>query len=112
MEAAKEQLAALLGPLVTEMRSALEAIAGNAPPPSAVPTPANSVSSREAAARLTTLLSDMDPGAADFVEENHAPLRLLFDDAAWSAFERLVQDYAFADAQAQLEQALASHSAG
>jgi hypothetical protein len=35
---------------------------------------------------------------------------LLFRDAEWPEFERLVQDYAFADAQSQLEKALASDS--
>ncbi len=73
-------------------------------------TPANPAQSREAAAHLATLLSELDPGAADFVETNHAALRPLFDDGTWREFERLVQGYAFADAQAQLEQALESFS--
>jgi hypothetical protein len=48
----------------------------------------------------------MDPATADFVEAHGPSLRPLFGDEAWSEFERLVQGYAFADAQARLEQAL------
>jgi hypothetical protein len=57
---------------------------------------------------LITLLSESDPGAADFVETSHAVLRPLFDDGTWREFETLVQGYAFADAQAQLERVLES----
>ena len=60
---------------------------------------------------MTTLLSELDPGAADFVEANHAALRPLFGDGTWREFEQLVQGYAFADAQAQLEQAVRAFSA-
>ena len=55
---------------------------------------------------MTALLSELDPGAADFVETNRAALRPLFGDGTWPEFEQLVQGYAFADAQARLEQAL------
>ena len=54
------------------------------------------------------LLSEFDAGAADFIETNHAALRPLFDDDAWEPFEKLVQGYAFADAQAQLDLAVRS----
>ena len=64
--------------------------------------------SREAGAKLIKLLSEFDPGAADFIEENRAALHLLFNDGKWPQFEGLVQGYAFADAQPQLEQALKS----
>ena len=65
--------------------------------------------SREAAAQLTKLLSEFDPGAVDFIEANQAALRPLFAGEAWPRFEKLVQGYAFADAQTQLEQAMNSH---
>ena len=74
----------------------------NAATPTTVPLP----QSREVAGRLTTLLSDFDPGATDFVQANQAALRPLFGDAGWPEFEKLVQDYAFADAQMRLAQAL------
>ena len=43
--------------------------------------------------------------ALEFIEANQAALRPLFPGDAWPQFEKLVQGYAFADAQAQLEQA-------
>ena len=55
--------------------------------------------------------SELDPAAADFIEANHAALRPLFDVAIWPEFEKLVQEYAFADAQAHLEHALESFPA-
>jgi len=68
--------------------------------------PASPAQSREAAAQLAALLSNSDPGAAEFVDANRDVLRPLFDAAGWSAFESLVQGYGFADAQAQLDHAL------
>ena len=62
--------------------------------------------SREAASKLTTLLSDMDPAAIEHLEANLAALRPLFADAEWPAFEDLVRGYAFADAHARLEHVL------
>ena len=61
---------------------------------------------------MTTLLSELDPGATDFVEANHAALRPLFGDGMWPEFEKLVQNYGFADAQAQLDQAVRRFPAG
>jgi hypothetical protein len=46
-----------------------------------------------------------------FAEENQASLRPAFDDAAWEHFLRQTQQFAFADAQAILDQALAQMSA-
>ena len=66
----------------------------------------NPARSREAAAQLIQLLSEFDPGAADFVQANQGALRPLFAGDAWRRFEKRVQGYSFADAQAQLEQAL------
>jgi hypothetical protein len=40
------------------------------------------------------------------VDANRDDLRALFDAAQWAEFEALVQGYAFADAQVQLENAL------
>jgi hypothetical protein len=68
----------------------------------AVASPAQS---REAAAQLQKLLAEFDPGAADFIEANQSALRPLFTGDSWAEFEKLVQSYSFADAQAQLEQA-------
>jgi two-component system sensor histidine kinase/response regulator len=105
MASANRNVAAALDPLVDGLRAALDSPATQAladiPPAEVSPS-----ESREAAARLIKLLSDFDPGAADFIEANHAALRPLFKDGRWPEFEKLVQGYSFADAQAQLEQAL------
>jgi signal transduction histidine kinase/CheY-like chemotaxis protein/CHASE3 domain sensor protein len=107
VDAAKRHVAAALQPLVAELRAVLSASAAEGPAQSATPATADPARSRETAARLMTLLAALDPGAADFVEANHAGLRPLFDGATWPEFEELVRDYAFADAQTRLEQALA-----
>jgi hypothetical protein len=52
------------------------------------------------------LLSEFDPGAAEFIETNSGALRPLFPGGTWQQFAQQVQNYAFAEAQAQLEQAL------
>jgi hypothetical protein len=83
------------------------------PPQTAIPSPpappappADPAQTRVAAAQLTKLLSDFDAGAVEFIEANQAKLRAFFPGDAWPRFEKLVQDFAFADAQAQLEEAL------
>jgi hypothetical protein len=55
---------------------------------------------------LAKLLSEFDPGAVEFIEANQAALSSLFRGDSWPQFDKLVQGYAFADAQTQLEQAL------
>jgi hypothetical protein len=106
VESAKERVATVLQPIVTALRTSLAAAPAEAPVPSTTPTPTNPAQSREAGSRLVALLSELDPGAADFLQANHAALRALFDDGAWREFETNVQGYAFADAQSQLEHAL------
>jgi hypothetical protein len=63
---------------------------------------------REAAARLTSLLAEFDAGATDFVETNRPVLQPLFAGASWVEFQKLVQSYSFAQAQALLEKAVKS----
>ena len=108
IEAARRHVAAALGPLVAALNGVLNSAAAESTA-AAAPTSASSpAESRAAALQLTTLLSELDPAASDFVETNHAALRPLFGDGEWPDFEKLVQGYAFADAQARLEQALKS----
>jgi hypothetical protein len=76
------------------------------PAPAAAATVGDPAQSRAAAAQLAKLLSEFDPGAADFLEANQTALRSLFPGDGWPQFEILVQGYAFADAQSQLELAL------
>ncbi len=105
LDAARQQTAAALGPLVAALKLGLAASASAAP----APTPAATVDpaqSREAAAQLTRLLAEFDPSAADFLETNQAALRPLFAGDGWPQFEKSVQSYSFADAQARLDQAV------
>jgi len=44
----------------------------------------------------------------EFIESNRAALLPLFPGESWAQFEKLVQGYAFADAQARLEQTMNS----
>jgi hypothetical protein len=94
--------------LIGELRIALAALAAEPvapPPPTAVVSAAET---GDASARLNELLCALDPAAVDCLESNAAALRPLFGDRGWPAFEKLVQGYAFADAQVRLEEALES----
>jgi two-component system sensor histidine kinase/response regulator len=108
LDSATRQLADVLDPLVSELRAMLAGVPSQPLAPPAATPAGNPAESRAAAGRLIALLSESDPGAADFVEANQAALYSLFSDEAWTRFTSLVQDYAFGDAQAQLEQALNS----
>jgi HPt (histidine-containing phosphotransfer) domain-containing protein len=111
VETARQRVAARLTPLVDGLRGMFDRTAPDTAPAHSPAPPAGPAESRQAAVQLISLLSELDPAAADFIETNHAALRPLFDVAAWPEFERLVRDYAFADAQAQLEHALESFPA-
>jgi two-component system sensor histidine kinase/response regulator len=106
IESAKREVGTVLDPLLLQLKSALDSMAKAPSATAAPPAAADAAQTRTAAAQLVKLLSEFDPGAADFIETNQSALRPLFADDAWSQFERLVQGYAFADAQVQLEQAL------
>jgi HPt (histidine-containing phosphotransfer) domain-containing protein len=100
---ALEQLAAVLDPFLIRLRAALAmgATRTSAAPPVAPPQ------TRAVAAQLTKLLTDFDTNAVAFTEENQSTLRPAFDAATWDEFLRRIQGFAFADAQALLDQALA-----
>jgi len=78
-------------------------------PPAAQMDPAQV---RAAAKELAKLLSEFDAGAADFLEKNRSALLPLFSGDTWKAFEKLVQAYAFSDAEAELAKALNAMSHG
>jgi signal transduction histidine kinase/CheY-like chemotaxis protein/CHASE3 domain sensor protein len=103
---AGRQVATHLEPLVAALRSALQPApaAGPAPEPAAGSvTPADS---RKAAGGLLALLSESDPAASEFLASHRAALRPLFMEDTWPAFERLVADYSFDEAQTRLGEAL------
>jgi hypothetical protein len=87
------------------LQAPLGSATSEAPSPTASPVAVDPARAREAAAQLNRLLSEFDPGAADFIEAHQAALRPLLG-GTWPQFEKDVQGYAFADAQAQLDLAL------
>jgi CheY-like chemotaxis protein len=103
---ALQQVAEAMDPLVAQLQAALGSPDSSAAGPVSTPAPVNPARSREAAEQLNRLLSEFDPGAAEFIEANADPLRPLFGGDGWARFEQLVQNYSFAEAQGQLEQAL------
>jgi hypothetical protein len=54
---------------------------------------------------LLTLLADFDPAAVEFIATNQPALQPLLADA-WPEWEKLVHNYAFAEAEARLTRAL------
>jgi len=106
VESAKQQVAGALDPLLAEMRTALNSLAPEAVVQTAEPGMANPAQTREAAVELARLLAECDPDAVDFIEANQPAMRALFAGETLTQFQTLVQNYAFADAEAQLTQAL------
>jgi two-component system sensor histidine kinase/response regulator len=108
VESAKQAVAAVLDPLIAGLRTALGSPASETAVQALTALPVDPAQTREAAVQLTKLLSESDPGAADFITANRTVLQPLFNDGTWAKFEQLVQGYSFGDAQTHLEQALKS----
>jgi two-component system sensor histidine kinase/response regulator len=107
IESAKAQLRAALEPVLNQLRAALHAATPAEPSGNgSAATPVDPAQSRAAAAELLRLLGEFDPGSVDFLEANAPALRALFPADGWAPFENHVRNYAFADAQAQLDQAV------
>ena len=106
VKAAQSKVAAALDPLLAQLEKALGSPGPGSPAPTDAPAAGDPAQAARAAAQLARLLSELDPGAAEFVEANQAALRSIFTGDAWAQFDKLVQDYAFAEAQALLEAAV------
>jgi PAS domain S-box-containing protein len=102
---ALEQLAAVVDPFLTQLRAALASTTTTAAVATPVVAPART---RDIAAQLKNLFAGFDTSAVTFAEENQASLQPAFDAGTWEQFLRQTQQFAFADAQALLDQALAS----
>lgn len=106
LDAAKSNLSLALDSLLANVRSVL---GSNEPQPLAASVQPSRVADRAqvqaTAEQLSRLLSEFDPGAVEFIEANQDVMCSLMGDA-WLDFEKLVQGYSFAEAQAKLEQAL------
>jgi CheY-like chemotaxis protein len=102
----KEEVAATLGPFITKLKAALNSTVSNGPPTRMTQPTVSSAESLEAAKQLERLISEFDPLAAEFLETNQAALFPLFENGAWNKFEKLLQGYAFTEAQSELGLAL------
>jgi two-component system, sensor histidine kinase and response regulator len=103
IEALRRHLADELSDLVGRLRPALgedPALAG--PPTAARPDPE---ALKTLVAQMRKHLSEFDPAAADVLDANREVFRFLLGGDDFSKFERHVQGYAFAEAQAVLERA-------
>jgi CheY-like chemotaxis protein len=112
LAAAQRDVGGVLDPLVARLQKALVEHGPAAHVPPAAGGSLDPTQSRAAAARLLELLGQFDAGAVEFIETQQAALRGLFAANAWAEFEAQVQGYAFAEAQARLEQALSAFPAG
>jgi hypothetical protein len=93
----------VVDPFLTRLRAAL-ASTTTAAAATPVVAPART---RVIAAQLKKLFAEFDTSAVTFAEENQASLRPAFDATTWEQFLRQTQQFAFAEAQALLDQALA-----
>jgi two-component system sensor histidine kinase/response regulator len=105
LEAARQRAAGVLEPLVKALRGVLGAPVAETKAPMTVAA-VDLARARELAGELVRLLAEFDAGAADFVEANQGMLRALFAGDSWAEFAKVVQNYAFAEAQALLEKAM------
>jgi len=103
-EPALERLAAVLGPLLANLRPNLHGPLVSSEPAGAAVPPAHT---RAIAAQLSKLFADYDTSAVTFAEQNEANLRPAFVAADWERFLRLTQEFAFPDARALLDKSLA-----
>ena len=103
-EALCDRLESVLSPLLAELRAAL----GEPPPvtaPPVVQAAVDPVMLRETVGRMTRYLSEFDPAAADCLASDLSQFQVLFDAATLAQFEQYISNYAFAEAQALLDQA-------
>jgi len=99
-------LSAVLDPLLAKLRQVYASAPQNTVVESSNTGPVDIAAARMAGERMGQLLAQFDPDAVEALATNQTALRGLFPGDAWLTFEKLVQNYAFADAQVQLEQAL------
>jgi PAS domain S-box-containing protein len=103
IETGRQKVSVLLDPLLTRLQTAFN---GTISQPAAQPEAAASPEQvNETVAQLMSLLAESDPGAADFIHSHQAELNRLFRGAALAEFEKAVQNYAFSEAEAQLQRA-------
>jgi two-component system sensor histidine kinase/response regulator len=112
VESARAHLDVVLAPLIAELRDALKAVAPETAPQSdAVQIAREPAQFHEAAEHLASLLSEFDPGAADFIEANQSRLRPLFTNEEWEQLKQHARAYAFQECQVLVAKAMQKISA-
>jgi CheY-like chemotaxis protein len=105
IDAKLRDLSCELVPLLAQLGATLgDPTAAVEPTPSPA-APADPAATCAAASRLAALLTEFDAGAVDFLENNQAALRPLFNGKDWKTFQDLANGYAFSDALALLRAA-------
>jgi len=107
LEAGRQRLAGELDALIGRLRPALgedPALAG--PLTSAAADPE---ALKVLVAQMRKQLSELDPGAADVLDDNRERFHSLLGGDEFSKFEQHVHGYAFGEAQALLERAATAH---
>ena len=104
---ALHQVSKVLEPLLETLRISLPPPELSKPAPVSQ-APIDPAKARAAAEQLAQLLADFDSAAVEFIETNQSALSPMFPADAWAEFEKLVQNYAFSDAEARLGQAMAN----
>jgi signal transduction histidine kinase/DNA-binding response OmpR family regulator/HPt (histidine-containing phosphotransfer) domain-containing protein/HAMP domain-containing protein len=107
IEALRHRLADQLGTLVGRLRPTLPGDAALAAAPAAAATDPEAV--KTLVAEMRKQLSEFDPAAADVLEGHRELFRSLLHGDDFAEFERLIQGYAFGEAQALLERAAPVH---
>jgi PAS domain S-box-containing protein len=110
IEALRERVATQLDALIGRLRPEL---AREPVPDTGGESPAATVDPEElktVVADMGKQLSEFDPAAADTLEANRGVFRHLLSADDFALFEQHVQDYAFGEAQALLEQAVKARS--
>jgi CheY-like chemotaxis protein len=106
---AKEQLAAALASLLAPLTAALSSASPEDTEPSlATASPSEHLGA--VMAQLTKLLTESDPGVADFIDANQGILRPLFTSEAWQQMRKHAQAYAFDECRTLVEQAMQNSS--
>jgi two-component system sensor histidine kinase/response regulator len=105
LNAACEQTAAVLDGLVNQLRAVFASQVTDAAAPTGT-VEADPARRRQILTELNKVLSEFDPAAVDLVEANSELLKPLFEGDTWKEFEKLVQSYAFAEAQTRMAHVL------
>jgi two-component system sensor histidine kinase/response regulator len=106
LEELRQHFSDVLFDLLSRLRPALSA----EPAVSAVAAgPIDPAQMQPIVVQILKQLAEFDTAAAESLETNRATLASLFSAGDFARFEKQVQDYAFGEAQALLEQAAASH---